>query len=296
MNARQRLVVITGMSGAGKSHAIRFFEDHGFYCIDNLPAPLLMQLVKLFEAPSSVGNKVAVCVDARFGKDLKRLPGYIEEISQLGFTCDILYLESSDDILHQRYSESRRPHPASPHGTIELGIAIEREVLQPIREIADLIIDTSNTSPADMREHIATMARIHPDEQKLAVEILSFGFKYGLPHEADIVLDVRFLPNPYWDEDLRELTGMDPEVRDFVINNDEAKEFFKHSKALLKYLMPRYEAEHKSYLTIAIGCTGGRHRSVAMAHEVLRLLRDLRYEVRLRHRDIERDPVQSTPE
>ncbi len=296
MNARQRLVVITGMSGAGKSHAIRFFEDRGYYCVDNLPAPLLPQLVKLFEAPSSAGNHIAACIDARFGKDLEHLPEYIDQIRLLGFTCDTVYLDSSDDVLHQRYSESRRPHPSSPNGTIELGIAIEREILRPIRDTADLIIDTSNTSPADMREHIAKMAGIDREEHKLAVEVLSFGFKYGLPHEADLVLDVRFLPNPYWDEDLRQLTGMDPEVCDCVINNDEAKEFFKHSKALLKYLMPRYEAEHKSYLTIAIGCTGGRHRSVAVAHEVLRLMRDLRYEVRLRHRDIAHDPVQSTPE
>ena len=188
--------------------------------------------------------------------------------------------------MHQRYSETRRPHPSSLHGNIDEGIARERGLLQPVQEIADLTIDTSEIPPNQMRERIATMVNIQGEEHPMAVEVLSFGFKYGLPHEADIVLDVRFLPNPYWDEDLRHLSGMDPEVRDHVINSEKTREFFTHAKAMLKFLLPQYEAEPKSYLTIAIGCTGGQHRSVAIAHQILHLLRDLHYEVRLRHRDM----------
>ena len=188
--------------------------------------------------------------------------------------------------MHQRYSETRRPHPSSLHGNIDEGIARERGLLQPVQEIADLTIDTSEIPPNQMRERIATMVNIQGEEHPMAVEVLSFGFKYGLPHEADIVLDVRFLPNPYWDEDLRYLSGMDPEVRDHVINSEKTREFFTHAKAMLKFLLPQYEAEPKSYLTIAIGCTGGQHRSVAIAHQILHLLRDLHYEVRLRHRDM----------
>lgn len=286
MNTPQRLVVITGMSGAGKSQAIRFFEDQGYYCVDNLPAALLPGLAELLKKAPHSEKHVAVCIDARSGKDLKTLPDSLQKVKALGYTHHLIFLDSSDKVLYQRYSETRRPHPSSPHGTIDEGIARERELLHPIQVIADLSIDTSDIPPNHMRERIATMVNIQGHEHSMAVEVLSFGFKYGLPHEADIVLDVRFLPNPYWDEDLRPLTGMDPEVRDYVINNEKTREFFKHAKAMLKFLMPEYKAEGKSYFTIAIGCTGGQHRSVAIAHQILHLLRDLHYEVRLRHRDM----------
>lgn len=289
MTPKQHLVLVTGMSGAGKTQAIRFFEDQGFYCVDNLPAELVPSVVDLSNDSGSVGNKIAVCVDARSGAALKKLPGHLHDLRRDGFEIQILFLDSSDDTLHKRFSETRRPHPVSRHGTIESGIAQERSLLEPLREIADLILDTSNIQPTELRERIAAMAVADHGGHNMVVEVLSFGFKHGVPLEANIVLDVRFLPNPYWDEDLRPLTGMDPEVSDFVTNNDEAKEFFKHSKAMLKYLIPRYESEPKSYLTIAIGCTGGRHRSVAMAHEVLRLLRDMQYDARLRHRDLNKE-------
>lgn len=293
MKPAQRLVVVTGMSGAGKSQALRFFEDQGYYCIDNLPAQLAPQFVELSRDSASIGDRFAVCVDARSGNALLKLPSHLAAMRNSGMEVQVLFLDSSDDTLHKRYSESRRPHPISPHGTIESGIERERDLLQPLRDISDLILDTSDLSTGELRERIAAMATCDHGEHKMVVEVLSFGFKYGVPREANIVLDVRFLPNPYWDDDLRPLTGMDPEVRDFVVNNNEAREFFRHSKAMLKYLMPRYEAEPKAYLTIAIGCTGGRHRSVAMAHEVLRLMRDMQYDARLRHRDVNRDNVQA---
>ena len=293
MKPAQRLVVITGMSGAGKSQALRFFEDQGYYSIDNLPAQLAPQFVELSRDSESIGDRFAVCVDARSGSALLKLPSHLAALRNSGMEVQVLFLDSSDDTLHKRYSETRRPHPISPHGTIEAGIQRERDLLQPLRDISDLTLDTSDLTPSEFRERIAAMATRDRGEHKMVVEVLSFGFKYGVPREANIVLDVRFLPNPYWDEDLRPLTGMDPEVREFVVNNDEAREFFKHSKAMLKYLMPRYEAEPKAYLTIAIGCTGGRHRSVAMSHEVLRLMRDMQYDARLRHRDVNRDNVQA---
>lgn len=296
MNSPQRLVIITGMSGSGKTQAIRFFEDQGYYCVDNLPAELIPKIADLSSESGTVGNRIAACVDARSGDDLQNLPGHLAELRTQGFDYQVLFLDSSDDTLHKRYSETRRPHPVSRHGTIEEGIAHERALLRPMRDIADLILDTSELKPTELRERIATMASTDHGKHQMVVEVLSFGFKYGVPLEANIVLDVRFLPNPYWDEDLRPLTGMDPEVSDYVTNNDQAREFFKHSKAMLKYLIPRYEAEPKSYLTIAIGCTGGRHRSVAMAHEVLRLLRDMQYDARLRHRDMGKDSSQSIPE
>jgi RNase adapter protein RapZ len=289
MNSRQRLVVITGMSGAGKSQALRFFEDQGYYCVDNLPAQLVPKFTDISRDSSAVGNRIALGVDARSGDDLRRLPGHLGELRNHDFDTQVLFLDSSDDTLLKRYSETRRPHPIAPHGTIAEGIMLERKRLQPMLDIADMVLDTSDISTSDLRERIATMAAVDHGEHTMAIEVLSFGFKFGLPREANIVLDVRFLPNPYWDEDLRPLNGMDPEVRDFVTSNPQAKEFFKHSKAMLKYLIPQYEAEPKAYLTIAIGCTGGKHRSVAMAHEVLRLLRDMHYDARLRHRDIGRD-------
>lgn len=293
MNSNQRLVLITGMSGAGKSQALRFFEDQGFYCIDNLPAQLVPKFVELSRDSDSVGDRFAVCVDARSGSALLKLPSHLAALRNSGMEVHVLFLDSTDDTLHKRYSETRRRHPVSPQGTIDSGIGRERDLLQPLRDISDFTLDTSDLSLSDLRERLSAMATRDRGEHKMVVEVLSFGFKYGVPREANIVLDVRFLPNPYWDEDLRPLTGMDPEVRDFVVNNEEAREFFRHSKAMLKYLMPRYEAEPKAYLTIAIGCTGGRHRSVAMAHEVLRLMRDMQYDARLRHRDVNRDNIQA---
>ncbi len=282
-----KLVIITGMSGAGKTLALRFFEDQGHYCIDNLPATLVPKLAELISDSDSPKKRTAVCVDARSGNDLTQLPGYVDEVRKLGFKAQILFLEASNEVLHRRYSESRRRHPTAEKGGIEEGIRREWEMLAPIRGEADLILDTSTMSASDLRERIASMVSNPAGSHKMIVEVVSFGFKYGNPKEANLLMDVRFLPNPYYDEDLRQLTGNDADVREYVLNNDKAREFFGHAKGMLKYLMPQYEAEPKAYLTIAIGCTGGRHRSVAMAQEVLWLLRDMAYDVRIRHRDID---------
>lgn len=277
------------MSGAGKRHALRFFEDAGHYCVDNLPAALVPAFADLSANGRAPRDRVALFVDARGGDDLAQLPGYLKTLEASGLRAQVLFLETSDEVLHRRYSESRRRHPMSPNGSIEEGIRIERELLAPIRERADLLLDTSSISESDLRERIAEVFAGNKQSAALTISVMSFGFKYGLPHEADLVFDLRFLPNPYYDAEFRHIPGTEPEVREYVLNNEAARAFLEHVKGLLKFLIPQYRAEPKSYLTIAVGCTGGRHRSVAVAPEIVRLLRDLKYDARLRHRDIDRE-------
>lgn len=283
-----RFVLVTGLSGAGKSQALHLLEDLGYYCVDNLPAQLVTTFAELVVRATQQHRRIAVCVDARSGEELRNLPAYLDEVAELGVRPDTLFLESSDVTLVQRYSESRRRHPAAPTGSVEDGIRWERELLEPIRARADLILDTSTTSVAELRERVAAMFSGTKKTQELFVTLMSFGFKFGVPQEADLVLDVRFLPNPHYDPELRPLTGNEPDVRDFVLDNSTASEFLDRIEGLLKFLMPRYASEPKSYLTIAVGCTGGRHRSVAVAHQLAVFLRDLKYNVRLRHRDLSR--------
>lgn len=283
-----RFVLVTGLSGSGKSQTLRFFEDRGYYCVDNLPVALVETFAELVGQSEAPGNRIAVCVDARAGQDLLNLPSCLDAVAELGFRPDTLFLETSDEVLHQRFSESRRRHPCSPTGSIEEGIRLERELLAPIRDRADLVVDTSAISTSELRERVMGMFTGAEDRRTLTISVLSFGFKFGLPQEAELVFDVRFLPNPYYDSELRSQAGNEPEVHEYVLNNDVAREFLQRVRGLLKFLIPRYAAEPKSYLTIAVGCTGGRHRSVAVAGEILRLLRELQYDARLRHRDIAR--------
>lgn len=285
----RRFVLVTGLSGAGKSLALRFLEDVGYYCVDNLPASLLPTFAELVQAGTEpTRKKVAVCLDARAGQGLSQLPGYVQEIEETGVPVEILFLDSTDQVLIHRYSETRRRHPCSPSGSIEEGIRREHDIMEPMRSRADLVIDTSTTSVSELRERIASMFLGPKEAQGLIITVLSFGFKRGVPPEADLVLDVRFLPNPHYDAELRPMTGSGPDVRDFVLDNPDAREFLERLKGLLKFLIPRYTAEPKSYLTIGVGCTGGQHRSVAVAHAVLVMLREMNHDARLRHRDLPR--------
>ncbi len=283
-----RFVLITGLSGAGKSQALRFLEDLGYYCVDNLPPALIPKIAELVMTPDSPYKRVAVCVDARTGNDLKHLGGYLDTLTEMGVRPDTIFLDSSDKVLCQRYSESRRRHPSSPTGSIEEGIRRERELLSPIRARADLFLDTSAISVAELRDRLADAVLGDQEARKLVVTIISFGFRFGVPQEADLVLDVRFLPNPHYVAELRAWSGNEPEVRDYVLNNDDARTFLTQVQGLLEFLIPRYENEPKSYLTIGVGCTGGRHRSVAVAHALSQFLQELRYAPRLRHRDVAR--------
>lgn len=289
MTLSSRFVLITGLSGAGKTKALRLFEDRGYYCVDNLPAALVATFAELVAHAESPQPRVAVCVDARTGEDLINLPDYLERVAALGFRPETIYLDTSDEVLHRRYSESRRPHPSSPTGSIHEGIRHERMLLDPIREQADVVIDTSSTTLSDLSERIELIALKDDEKQGMTIGVLSFGYKHGLPKEADLVLDVRFLPNPHYDRELRPLDGREARVRDYVLGNEIAREFLDHAAALLKFLVPHYEQEPKSYLTIAVGCTGGRHRSVAVAESIATQLRGMLYEVTLRHRDLEED-------
>jgi len=283
----RRFVLVTGLSGAGKSLALKFLEDLGYYCVDNLPAALLPTFAELVQGSKEPAlRKVAVCLDARAGQGLSQLPGYAQEVEEKGIRVETLFLDSSDDVLIHRYSETRRRHPCSPSGSVEEGIRRERGMMQPMRSRADLIIDTSSTSVSELRERIASMFLGPKEARDLVITILSFGFKRGVPPEADLVFDVRFLPNPHYDPDLRTLTGAEPDVRDFVLDNADAREFLDRVKGLLKFLIPRYAAEPKAYLTIGVGCTGGQHRSVAVAHALSVMLREMNYNVRLRHREL----------
>ena len=289
MKRSPRFVLITGLSGAGKSHVLRLFEDRGYYCVDNLPAALVPTFAQLVADAESPHSRVAVCVDARTGEDLVNLPAYLDRVADLGFRPETLYLETSDEVLHQRYSESRRPHPSSPTGSIDQGIRAERALLDPIREHADVVIDTSATTTADLGERIESLAFKDDDKAGMTIGIVSFGYKHGVPKEADMVLDVRFLPNPHYEPELRPMDGREDVVRKYVLENETAEQFMNHIRSMLKFLIPHYEREPKSYLTIAVGCTGGRHRSVAVAQSIVHDLREMRYDVAIRHRDVDRD-------
>jgi len=281
-----RLVLLTGLSGAGKSRALQFMEDLGYYCVDNLPAPLLPTFVDLLCRATPGQGRAAVCVDSRSGDQLDELPAYLDEASDRGEPFETVFLDSTDDILIQRYSESRRRHPAGSGLSVQEAIAQERAQLSPIRERSDHTIDTSVMSLYELREQLTGMFGARTVEAAMAVTVVSFGFKHGLPREADLVFDVRFLPNPFYERDLRDKTGIEHDVRSFIYESGEADRFLRELKRLLVFMLPRFSDEPKSYLTIGVGCTGGQHRSVAIATDIAQIVADLGYEVRTRHREI----------
>lgn len=281
-----RLVLLTGLSGAGKSRALQFMEDLDYYCVDNLPAPLLPTFVDLLRRATPGQARAAVCVDSRSGEQLDQLPAYLDEAADRGARFETVFLDCADDILIQRYSESRRRHPAGSGLSVQEAIAQERAQLAAIRERSDQIIDTSETSLPELRDRLAELFGVMAKDTAMAVTVVSFGFKHGLPKEADLVFDVRFLPNPFYVRDLRDRTGEDQAVRDFIFDSGDADSFLREIGSLMAFVLPRFADEPKSYLTIAVGCTGGQHRSVAIAEDIAQLVRDLGYEVRTRHREI----------
>lgn len=286
-----QLVVITGMSGAGRSQAIHAFEDFGYFCIDNLPPAFIPQVVELTSLPGSKIRRVAVVCDVRGGDLFDALAGELRRLEERGIDFHLVFLEAGDATLVRRFKETRRRHPLEEAGSIVDGIAAERTALAAIRECADVVIDTSEMRPPDLRDAIREEFFAGNLRRTLSVTVCSFGFKYGLPIDADMVMDVRFLPNPHYDPELRPLAGTDEPVRDYVLSRPETKTFLERWFALLDSVMPGYVIEGKSHLSIAMGCTGGMHRSVSLAEETAAHLRRSGYRVGVIHRDVGKDRV-----
>ena len=282
-----RFVIVTGMSGAGKSSALKMLEDVGYFCIDNLPVALLPKLLELLKVPSPEFNKVALGIDIRGGHNFTEMEKLLQDISY-----EMLFLDSSDTVLVKRYKETRRTHPLAAHGNIWEGLEKERGILQPIKKKADYIIDTSLLLTRELKQELQKIFVDNQEYKNLYLTIVSFGFKYGIPNDADLVFDVRFLPNPYYIEDLRPKTGNEKEVQDYVMQNGKAEEFLRKLRDMIDFLIPQYIAEGKHQLVIAVGCTGGKHRSVTLANELYHYFETSNdYGVRIEHRDIAKDAL-----
>lgn len=288
-----RFVIVTGMSGAGKSTALKMLEDMGYFCVDNLPVPLIPKLAELLAVPGSEMNKAALGVDIRSGESFVQLETVMKELDAAQFKYEILYLESSDDVLVKRYKETRRFHPLSgSSGRVDEGIRKERKKLEFLKKKADYLVDTSHMLTRELRKELGKIFVQNKEYKNLYITVLSFGFKYGIPNDADLVFDVRFLPNPYYIEELRPMSGNDKAVRDYVMENDKANEFLQKLVDMVEFLIPNYIAEGKTQLVIGIGCTGGKHRSVTLANELYEALeKSENYGIRIEHRDIGKDAI-----
>ena len=281
------------MSGAGKSTALKMLEDVGYFCVDNLPVPLIPKMADLLRVPGSELNKAALGVDIRSGESLAEMAKVMEELDAAGMKYEILFLESSDGVLIKRYKETRRFHPlAGNDGRVDEGIRKERERIAFLRKKADYLIDTSHMLTRELKAELNKIFVRNKEYKNLYISVLSFGFKYGIPADADLVFDVRFLPNPYYIEELRPKSGNDREVRDYVMKNRKAEEFLDKMTDLVEFLIPNYVQEGKTQLVIAIGCTGGKHRSVTLANGLFEVLsRNENYGIRIEHRDIGKDAI-----
>ena len=285
-----RFLLLTGMSGAGKTAATRYLEDMGAFCVDNLPPMMILKFMEACQSTAMHCPLVAFAVDVRSGEffDAKAVCKLIAETRQLGYQIETLFMEAGEDVLVSRYKETRRDHPlASETVSLTEAIAQEREMLTPLRETANYVIDTSNLKPRALQRKLEQIVKTDGTEAPLRMEVLSFGFKRGLPRQADLVFDVRFLPNPFYIEELCHHTGLDADVRDFVMNHPVTQEFMDKVKDMLAFLLPPYQEEGKHRLVIAVGCTGGAHRSVAIAEAIAEFLSQKKYQVDVNHRDLD---------
>lgn len=280
-----KLVIITGMSGAGKSQAVRCMEDLGFYCLDNLPPILISKFVELCGQSQGDIEKIALVIDIRGGMFFDDLFTSLEGLTESGYDYEILFLDASDEVLLKRFKETRRKHPLSATGGIGEGILEERKRLTKLREMATNIIDTSKLTPGRLKEEMRNIYSEGNKTSNLLIHITSFGFKHGIPLDSDLVFDVRFLPNPYYIENLRDMTGSDAKIRDYVMNFPLSQKFSLKLFELIDFLIPHYIMEGKNQLVISVGCTGGKHRSVTIAHVLYKKLKEREYRVILNHRD-----------
>lgn len=280
-----KFIIVTGLSGSGKSEAMRSLEDMGFYCVDNLPPALIPKFAELCYQSNSTIDKVALGIDVRGRKFFKALHESLNVLRKDKYPFEILYLDCSDDILLKRYKMTRRNHPLAINRQIPEGIKIERTILEPLKEIADCIIDTSNMKPKDLKEEISKIYANGEVNNNLTISVVSFGFKHGIPSDSDLVFDVRFLPNPYYVDELRSKTGEDQEVRDYVMDADISHQFYEKLIDMINFLVPQYIEEGKHHLVISIGCTGGRHRSVTISNLIGDELMKQGYRVVKKHRD-----------
>lgn len=281
-----RVVIVSGLSGSGKSHVLRCFEDFGFFCVDNLPPPLLPKFAELCDQSVQGIRQVALGIDIRERDFLDEFFVIFDKLKTLGYPIEILFLEARDEVLVRRFSETRRPHPLAKDLPVIEGIRLERQRLQDLRKRADRILDTSDFSVHQLKEAIARYYKRDQSGLHLQITLVSFGYKFGIPYELDLLFDVRFLPNPNFVEQLKEHTGRDPRVKEYVLKETEAQLFLDGLFRLLDVTLPLYEREGRSYLTIGIGCTGGKHRSVAVVERLRDYLKDKGYVPLVRHRDI----------
>ena len=287
-----RFVIVTGMSGAGKSTALKILEDAGYFCVDNLPVPLILKFAEISWHEENMMSKVALGIDIRSRNHLNMLEDVLKSVRDEGYDYEILFMDCKDDKLIKRYKETRRNHPLAAGGRIETAIAEERQRLSFLKKQSDYIIDTSNLLIRDLKKEIQHIFVEDKDYSNFYITLLSFGFKYGIPADADLVFDVRFLPNPYYVENLKQKTGLDPEVQEYVMGYDVAHAFLAKLEDMVEFLLPNYVAEGKNQLVIAIGCTGGKHRSVTLANALYEAINcQEQYGVRIEHRDIEKDAV-----
>ncbi len=282
------IIVVTGLSGSGKSVVIRALEDNGFFCIDNLPVVLIPKFIELCQGYREGIKRIALGIDLREGLFLQSWPEVLAELRAAGHRVEVLFLDAADEVLLRRFSETRRPHPLAGEGSIEEGIARERKALEGMRAVADKVIDTSDFNVHELKKEVEQYFSQSLSPRRMNLFLTSFGYKYGIPHDTDMILDVRFLPNPFFVDELRAKNGLDAAVEEFVLKREETHIFLDRLYSLLEFTLPQYEREGKSSLTLALGCTGGKHRSVVLAEELRKRLDQDRFRIHVKHRDIDK--------